>query len=379
MRSKVLQLIGSFHSGGSERQALQLASSLAVEGSFDIRLATLNQEGPLRAQAGSMGFDAIPEFPLTSFYDRNFIAQVRKFTRFLQDEDIAIVQTHDFYTNVFGLAAMKLAGVQVKIASKRETLGVRTPLQRCVERQMFRFADVVIANSGRVKDFVAGEGVSAHKIEVIHNGLDLSRFKKQTRERQADLRRHGINLDERKKLITMVANLRHDVKDHPMLIRAAKLVCNEDEDVHFLLVGDGELRSGLQQMAQELNVADRVHFVGESDSIPELLSSSFAGVLTSRHEGFSNSILEYMAAGLPVVATDVGGASEAISHGETGFLVASEDHEALAERLMELLASPDRSREMGEKGRDRAGEHFSIEAQRDKTLALYNKKLGERR
>lgn len=164
-----------------------------------------------------------------------------------------------------------------------------------------------------------------------------------------------------------------------MLIRAAKLVCNEDEDVHFLLVGDGELRSGLQQMAQELNVADRVHFVGESDSIPELLSLSFAGVLTSRHEGFSNSILEYMAAGLPVVATDVGGASEAISHGETGFLVASEDHEALAERLMELLASPDRSREMGEKGRDRAGEHFSIEAQRDKTLALYNKKLGERR
>ncbi len=379
MKGKVLHLIGSFHSGGSERQALQLAFALAKEGSFDIRLATLNQKGPLRAEAGSMGFEEVPEFPLTSFYDLNFIAQVRKFARFLRDKDFEIVHTHDFYTNVFGLTAMKLAGVRVKIASKRETLGVRTPVQRFVERQMFRSADVVVANSRMVSDFLIGEGVLSRKIEVIHNGLDHYRFKRRTGNRQADLRRLGINLDEKKRFITMVANFRHDVKNHPMLLRAAKLVCEQRGEAHFLLVGDGELRNGLEQMSNELGLSERVHFLGECEAIPELLAVSFAGVLTSRHEGFSNSILEYMAAGLPVVATDVGGASEAISPGETGFLVASEDHKALAERLMELLGSPDRSRELGEKGRGRVGKHFSIEAQRDKTLALYNKKLGERR
>ncbi len=378
MKINVVQLIGSFHSGGSERQALQLAGSLAKESSYKVFLATMNAEGPLATEAAAMGFDDVPEFRLTSFYDANFVTQVRACARFLRERKIDVVQTHDFYTNVFGLAAMRLAGVKVKVASKRETLGVRTPAQRFIERQAFRFADVVVANSAKVKDFLIGEGVVPDKVEVIHNGLDLSRFPEKKPDRLAVLGILGLPLDQSNKLVTMVANLRHDVKNHPMLLRAASLVCDQRTDVHFVLAGDGELRPDLEHMAHELGIADRVHFIGECHTIPNLLSLSFAGVLTSRHEGFSNSILEYMAVGLPVVATDVGGASEAITDGETGFLVASDDPEALAARLMELLGSENLSLQMGRRGREKIRAHFSIEAQRDKTLALYNKKLGER-
>jgi L-malate glycosyltransferase len=116
-----------------------------------------------------------------------------------------------------------------------------------------------------------------------------------------------------------------------------------------------------------------VHFTGRCTQIPELLSVSFAGVLTSLNEGFSNAILEYMAAHLPVVATNVGGASEAIVENETGFLVESDDDEALAGRLIELLADEEKARQFGAQGRRRVEEKFSCAAQLENTLKLYGK------
>jgi glycosyltransferase involved in cell wall biosynthesis len=100
-------------------------------------------------------------------------------------------------------------------------------------------------------------------------------------------------------------------------------------------------------------------------------------VLTSRGEGFSNSILEYMAAGKPVIATDVGGAREAIIDGETGYLVASDDDAAMASKLIEILGDEKRARVMGEKGKQRIAERFSSAAQLQKTLRLYNELLAK--
>ena len=118
-----------------------------------------------------------------------------------------------------------------------------------------------------------------------------------------------------------------------------------------------------QNLAKDLEITEKTHFIGRCADVADLLGISFAGVLTSRHEGFSNSILEYMAAKLPVVATNVGGASEAIVDGENGFLVKSDDDEALANRLIELLEDEEKARKFGENGRKIVEERFSLAAQ----------------
>src|SRR5205814_2007421 len=121
VKRRVLQLIGSFHQGGSERQAVALTRMLKTDDSFDVFAATLNNEGVLKDEIEALGLREIPEFPLSSFYNPNFVAQVRHCSQYLKENKIDIVHTHDFYTNVFGLAAATLAGVHVRIASKRET------------------------------------------------------------------------------------------------------------------------------------------------------------------------------------------------------------------------------------------------------------------
>ena len=140
MKKNVLQIIGSFHQGGSERQAVQLTRLLREDDSFNIFLATLDSEGVLRDEVERIGFTNIPEFRLTSFYDLNFLKQVRNCVRFIRENRIGIVHTHDFYTNVFGITAARLARVPLKIASKRETSAVRSKAQKIIEKQIFRMA-----------------------------------------------------------------------------------------------------------------------------------------------------------------------------------------------------------------------------------------------
>ena len=378
MKKNVLQLVGSFHQGGSERQAVQLTRLLREDATYNIFLAGLNSEGVLRAEIEQIGFSDIPQFPLTSFYDLNFLKQLKKCVRFLRENKIEIVHTHDFYTNVFGIAAARLARVPVKIASKRETGGMRSKAQKQIEKRIFRLADAIVVNSKAVKNYLSESGISAEKTEVIYNGLDLSRLEPAQTNRAEICREFNLPVDENIKFVTLVANLRHEVKNQPMFLRAAREISENFADAHFVLAGEGELKPDLEHLARELGVAEKTHFLGRCTKIPELLSVSFAGVLTSFAEGFSNSILEYMAARLPVVATRVGGAGEAIIEGENGFLVESDDAQALAEKLIWLLENPEKARQFGKNGRKFVEENFSCAAQLKSTLALYERKSNGR-
>lgn len=367
----VLQFIGSFHQGGSERQAVQLTRLLCEDQTHKIFVAVLNNEGVLKNEIEQLGFSEIPEFRLTSFYDLNFIKQLKKCVRFLRENNIQVVQTHDFYTNVFGITAAKLAGVSLKIASKRETGGMRTPPQKFIETQIFKIADFIVANSQAVKNYLMTEGVSGAKIKVIYNGLDLKRLTPQIAGGKEICEKLNLPLDEKIKFITLVANLRHTVKNQPMFLRAARQVINEFPLAHFVLAGEGELKESLEKLAKELKIENNTHLIGRCTEISELLSVSYACVLTSYNEGFSNSILEYMAAGKPVVATNVGGASEAIIENETGYLVESNEAEKMAARLKELLADETKAAEFGQKGAETVRAKFSLKTQLRETLALY--------
>ena len=373
MKKRILEFIPSFHQGGSERQAVSLTSALVRDGSFDVFAATLNKKGVLLEEFERTCIPEIPEFPLTSFYNADFVRQVRRCAAFLRDNEIDVVHTHDFYTNIFGMAAATLAETPMKIASKRETSAMRTRGQELIERFAFGRADGIVANSAAVRDFLVKRGIASAKIEVIHNGIDPERFSGGTGNRENLCRIFGLPVDDEIKFVTMVANLRHPVKNVPMLLRAARVVVETCPEAHFVVAGEGELERQLRQLATELGVSDSVHFIGRCTDVPALLAISYACVLTSFAEGFSNSILEYMAAGRPVVATDVGGAAEAIVDGVTGYLVDPYDEIKLADRVCELIKAEQRAAAMGASGKMRIRNNFSQISQIEKTLHLYNR------
>lgn len=380
MKPVVLQLIDSFHQGGSERQALQLTRLLHDSGRFRVELATLSPEGMLRSEIEDLDLGEIPAYPLESFYDRNALVQLRKFVRQLRAARVSLLHTHDFYTNIFGMTAGALARVPVRIASRRETSGMRSNSQTKAQGFAYALAHRVVANSAAVQRQLVSEGVKAEKIEVVYNGLDIERVKsppEMTREAALAALSLTPNLHDRS-FVTIVANMRLAVKDYPMFLRAARRVRDAVPQAAFLLAGEGELTESIRGEAQELGLQHDVFFMGRCEKLAELFSLSDVCVLSSQAEGFSNSILEYMAAARPVVATDVGGANEAIVAGETGFLVSSGDDTALAERVISLLSDQDNARAMGAKGYHVVREKFSLEAQLQSTEELYDRLLAGR-
>ncbi len=376
-KRNVLLLIASFDKGGAESQIVQLTRLLLGSDHYRVHLACHQRRGALLEEAEALGLGEIPEFPLDSFYDRNMAIQLRRFAALLRERKIDVVHTEGFYTNVFGMAGGALGGVPARIAFRGEVGGIRTEKQKMVERWAYRVAHAVHANSDAVRRQLIEEGVNAKKILTVYNGLDMKRVMPQPglrRDQMLDL----LNLpkDKSRCFVTIVANMRHDVKDQRMFLRAARRVRAEAPEAAFVLAGEGELLEPLRAFAAELGLKQDVFFTGRCDHVAELLAVSDVCALTSKAEGFSNSILEYMAAARPVVATDVGGAREAIIESETGYLVRSGDDETMARRIVSLLRDPTRAREMGERARRVVEEKFSAQAQLENTQKMYDQVLA---
>lgn len=380
MRYNALQLIGSFHQGGSERQAVQLTRLLLESRRCNVFVATLEREGVLLEDLNRFGVTDIPEFRLNSFYELHTARQVWRFAQYLKKHEIAVIQTHDFYTNVFGMAAAALARVPVRIASRRES-AVRPENQRLVERCSYRAAHAVVANCEDVRQQLIKEGVPAQRVRTIYNGLDLARVQPAQTGRKEILK--SLKLPEQARFVTIMANMRAHVrrpepaclKDHPTFLRAAKRVSENVPDAAFIIAGEGELKESTQELAQSLGIANRTFFIGRCQDVGSLLSISDVCVLSSRSEGFSNAILEYMAAGRPVVATDVGGTREAIVHSETGYLVAAGEHDRMGDYIISLLQDPEHARSIGESGKRRVNEKFSSLKQLQNVESLYTELL----
>lgn len=377
MKPNVLFIIDSFEQGGSERQALQLLRQLHTSGQCNVHLATLQDRGSLRADADKLGIGEIVEYPLTSFYDLNFAKQLLRLRRFVKQNKIDVIHTHCFYTNIFGMAGGFLSGVRARVTSKGETDGFRTPMQKRAERLAFRLSHRVIANCLVVQNQLIKEGVRPAKIIQHYNGLDLERLKVSPELRRDEaLAAFGLPQEPARRFVTIVANLHNPVKDYPTFLRAAARVRATVPDAAFVIAGEGYLMKDLKELAEQLGIERDVFFIGRCEDVGRLLAVSDIGVLSSKAEGFANAILEYMAAGLPVVATDVGGVREAIVESETGHIVPSGADEQMAERIMQLLNNPERARSMGTLGRTIVAEKFSFEHHLRNTLELYDELLS---
>ncbi len=374
----VLQMVDSFHQGGSERQTVQLTRLLVESGRYRVHVACLKDAGPLRAELAQLGFRDIPSFPLTSFYNNNAQFQVRRFARFLREREIDLIHVHDFYTNIFGMAGAALARTPARIASRRETDGIRTRAQRFVERRAYGLADAIVANAEAVGAQLVIEGIASEKIATVYNGLDLARL---TPTMSPAATRAALDLPaaESRRLVTIVANMSHVMKDQATFLRAARRVREAVPDAAFVLAGEGKQQESLRALAAELGLEREAFFLGRCAIVPDLLATSEIGVLSSCGvEGFSNSIIEYMAARRPVVATDIGGAREAVVDGQTGYVVRPGDDEMMAARIIELLREPEKARAMGARGRQRVEEEFSCAAQLARTEALYERLFAKK-
>jgi glycosyltransferase involved in cell wall biosynthesis len=218
-------------------------------------------------------------------------------------------------------------------------------------------------------------GVRADAVETVVNGIDVDAYNLPLNVGE---KRRSIGVPEDAIVFGIVARL-SAAKDHRNLFRAFQITANRHPRARLVLVGDGELRRDLEADVAELGIEHRVFFLGSRHDVPQLLSTFDVFVLSSYTEGLAVTLLEAMAAGLPVVATDVGGNREVVRDGETGVLVPARDTEKLAEAMAGMIADPDRAKRMGASGRERARSVFGIDAMVARYQERYEHLIGRSR
>lgn len=302
---------------------------------FTVHAACLFNRGHLRSRVEAAAVP-ISEFPIPSLKSARALQQMRRFGRWCRACRIHVVQACDFYANVFALPVAALAGVPVRLGSRRDVLlPERSAGQQRVQRLAYQFAHRVVANSSAASERLIEEGVPDWKVARIANGLDLARYTAAGGDSSAPQ-----PTSREPRVITTVANLRPG-KGHDVLLKAATRVVGRVPDVRFRIVGDGAHRRELERQAAALGIAANVEFLGHRDDVPKLLRESDVFAFPSYMEASPNAVIEAMAAGLPVVATRVGGVPEIVEHERNGLLVAAGDERALAAGLLRVIERPD--------------------------------------
>ena len=341
----VALFFSQFLPGGTEGQMSELARRLDRR-RFELHVACLHRNGSWMARA-TEGAASVADFPIRGFARVGTIARMREFASWCRERRIAVLHATDLYANIFALPAALAAGVSVRIANRREINPDKSAGLVALQRAAYACAHTIVANSSAARARLRQEGVSERAIAIVPNGIELSAYP--VRLRADRLRR-----------IVTVANLRAE-KAHETLIDAAALLLADHPDVEFRFAGGGARLHALRAHAERRGVAGRVHFLGHRDDVPALLGDSDIFALTSRSEACPNSVIEAMAAGLPVVATNVGGVAELIDDRRNGVLVRPDDPQAAAAALRELMASPDQAAALGEAARRTVEARFSFD------------------
>ncbi|MEI6611095.1 MAG: glycosyltransferase [Deltaproteobacteria bacterium] len=272
--------------------------------------------------------------------------KIFRLSRFLRQRGVRIVQTFFRDANIAGILAARFAFVPIIISSRRNKGHWHTGFELALLRCLNLFVTSFLANSEDVKQYTnQAEGIPLNRIDVIYNGFDFKGISAMTPEMKSKFRK-SLDIPGDALVISAVANLR-PVKGLDILVQSLQRVISAFSNVVVLLVGEGSERSNLAKQIQSLGLDNTVRFMGTRKDIPDILQASDLGVLSSHSEGLSNAIIEYMACGLPVVATDVGGNHELVIPGENGYLVPPGNPGALSEALIQLLQDSELRHSLG--------------------------------
>ena len=397
-RVEVLRIIARLNIGGPAIHTILLTAGLNNAGShqqgaeglaFESTLVTGVEgeyEGSMLAMATAKGVEPIIIPQLRRNIDPvGGLVTLVKLYRLMRREKPHIVHTHTATAGIVGRLAARLAGVPVVLHTFHGHVlrGYFGPLVSkalvWMERFLAHLSDRIVTVSEGQRRELAEYGVAPlQKITVVPLGFELEALLACETHR-GELRRELGLADDRNshKLVGIVARL-VPIKNHHLFLQAAQIVAEAVPQARFLVVGDGELRGELEACASELGLNERVIFTGWRRDLPRVYADLDVVALTSINEGTPVSLIEAMAAGVPVVATAVGGVPEVVVSGETGYLVEDGDEKALAEAITELLMDSEKAKGMGNAGREAAYPRFAAQTLIANVEGLYDELLRQK-
>jgi glycosyltransferase involved in cell wall biosynthesis len=363
-------VIGQLHRGGAERQVYELATRLRkdrIEPFVYCLSADVEPFGPLLDAAGV----AVRMVPRRRSYEPGrILALARHFSR----DRPQVVHALADSPNLYSYLAILLAGRRPFLASNWAIDPTVSLVAARVNRLIYKRCDRVVVNSRPGLEFTRSfYGIAPDRIEIIPNGLDTERF-----QSLADpaVTRSSLGIPAGSPVIGYLGRFSWE-KRPELFLEACRGISSQLPDARFLMVGDGPLLPEVRRLARGAALESRMIFAGFRDDAPDLLSAMDLLLLTSSQEGLPNAILEAMAAGRPVVATDVGGCGELVVEGITGHLVGPDDLEMLVGKSLGVLSLPDRGRALGEAGRRRVFSEFGADVMTDRFRELYQRVYAE--
>jgi glycosyltransferase involved in cell wall biosynthesis len=361
MTKRVLHLIESSGPGGAETVLMKLVA--ALDRAKYRSVVCLLKDGWLHGQLRARGFDTVI-LPQSKGLSPGWIPRCVNLAR---REKIDLLHAHEFAMNTYGSIVSRLTGIPIITTVH----GKAYYGEKWRRRAAYRFAarqSRMVAVSEDIKNFLIDRvGIKGRDLTTIRNGIDIDAYSRAHSENG----NNGAGRGQCGPVIGTVGNL-YPVKGQTYLLKAIAAVAQSFPDVTCLIAGRGQLLGALQAETARLGIGDRVHFLGFRQDIPELLREMDIFVLPSLSEGLPLSALEAMAAGKPVIATDVGGTSEAVLDGRTGFLVPPEDPQALSDKITHLLRHRELAGCFGEAGRERVAQYFSLQTMTKRYEALYD-------
>lgn len=357
--TRVTFLIPTLDRSGAEKQLTLLASGLPrVE--FDPEVVALDRGGPYVDVLQQRGV------PVTVIGKRGRCdpSAWRRLKSHLRQRPPDILHTWLFAANAYGRMSVDHARTKV-VVSERCVDSWKAGWQFAIDRLLASRTDRLVANSESVAEFYRGRGVTA-PIVVIPNGIETPAAPAFTRQRLLT----ELNLPDNALLVCYVGRLAKQ-KRVDDLLWAAQVLRQAEPRAYFLIVGDGPERVRLEQHARDVEVAAHVRWLGHREDAASILSLCDVFWLGSSFEGMSNSLLEAMSSGRPVVATDIPPNRELIRHGVDGYLVNVGDGAAFAQYAVKLFAEPERARRMGEAAQEKMRREYSIERMIERHVRLY--------
>ncbi len=360
---KVLYILDGLPGGGAERQLVELLKGLKGLKNISTILCPLSSGGTREEEAVRYS-DHLLELPNASSAGLSLLVKfpfiTRRLVSGLREQQPDIIHTFGCFADIAGSALSKIYNISLingSIRAARPKLNFRDRISRLT----FSSAKAIVANSrAGLRSFdIEGKGI------VIHNGVDLMRFE--------NVKPTSIDGSP---VLCMIGNFT-DKKDQAALIKCMPVLIDQYKNIKLVLVGKGKNAASCKELSLALGCGDKILFLENCDNPePYIAASDLCFLLTNikiHGEGISNAIIEYMALGKPVIASDCGGNDEIIDDGKTGFLVPQNDSSRVIELIKQLLADKDLSNEIGRKGRFKISQSFTIE----KMVSAYVKLYGE--
>ncbi len=335
---------------------------------YNITICSVGQGGPLQTEFERLGLKVVV-FPKRYSFD---VSLVFKVARLMRTEQIDLVQTTLFYADVIGAYAAWQANVPIMVSWEAVTHPYQWRHLQAYKLASRKMDKIVAVSDAIRQQLIAERGIEPDKAVTIHYGIDLKKYTV-----IKNLTRKVLGLKESDIVLGTVARFT-DQKGHKYLIAAAPHIIARFPNVHFVFVGDGPNRQMMEGQIRDLGLTDHFHLLGFRTDVVDLLNLFDVFVLPSLYEGLPNVVLEAMACHNPVIATGVDGTVEAVEDGITGYIIPPKDSDALARKIVDLLASHTRMTEMGKAGRKRVEQHFSLEKQIREFNELYEQLIEQK-